>query len=106
EAFWRSVVEGLMDVVTVIRRDGTMVYASPSLTPAAGFSPDELLGKNLFDFVHPEDRAAAERAVLSPEPEMLEYRCRHRDGHWLVVEGRGTPLRVGSGEPDVVIVSR
>ncbi len=106
EAFWRSLVEGLLDVITVIRPDGTVVYASPSMRQAAGFSPDELIGADIFDFIHPDDRAAAVRAVLSPTPEMLEYRFLHKDGHWIYAEGRGAALADGPEGQGVVIVSR
>src|SRR5262249_31936362 len=51
-----------------------------------GFTPDELVGANAFDLVHPDDlpgvREAFQRVLEGPEPVRIEYRARHQDGSW------------------------
>jgi PAS domain S-box-containing protein len=58
--------------------------------------------------VHPDDRAAAERAnesVARGQPTYeAEFRLRHKDGHYVQVLSRGFPVRRDSGGPVVRIV--
>ncbi len=41
----------------IILRDEKIVYTNPSFTRFSGYSPDELLGKDLLTLIHEEDRA-------------------------------------------------
>ena len=58
--------------------------------------------------VHPDDRAAAERAnesVAGGQPTYeAEFRLRHKDGHYVHVLSRGFPVRREAGGPVVRIV--
>ena len=58
--------------------------------------------------VHPDDRAAAERAnesVAHGQPTyQAEFRLRHKDGHYVHVLSRGFPVRREPGGPVVRIV--
>ena len=58
--------------------------------------------------VHPEDRAAADRAnesVARGQPTYeAEFRLRHKDGHYVQVLSRGFPVRREPGGPVVRIV--
>jgi PleD family two-component response regulator len=54
---FRSLIENLTDIITVLTPDGTIIYESPSLETVLGYKPEEIIGKNAFEFVHPEDAA-------------------------------------------------
>lgn len=92
EAEWyRTLVEQVNDIATVIDADGTITYVSPAVTRTLGYEPDELVGKRGYEFVHPDDRnrnAKAVEAALSSESgsETVEVRFRHADGSWRWVE--------------------
>ncbi|MFP4218228.1 MAG: PAS domain S-box protein, partial [Salinarchaeum sp.] len=82
------------DVVTIIEPDGTIEYVSRSVTEILGYGPDALVGENLFDYVHPEDREAAMSAffesVGSPGADFdFEGRFKSGDGEWRNVDGQG-----------------
>lgn len=92
ERRFRAVVQHASDVVTIADPDGTIVYTSPSMERVLGYGPDELVGTQTRDLMHPDDVVRVEAAVteqfLSGGPETpIEYRVRHRDGSWRVVEG-------------------
>lgn len=92
ERRFRAVVQHASDVVTIARADGTIVYTSPSMERVLGYGPDELVGTQTRDLIHPDDVVRVETAVtdqfLSDAPEApIEYRVRHRDGSWRVVDG-------------------
>ena len=78
--------------------DGTTRYLSPSVKRVLGYTPEEMLGTNTAEYVHPDDleRAFGElQALLSKpgvHPEAVETRVRHRDGSWRHLEGMATNL--------------
>jgi diguanylate cyclase (GGDEF)-like protein/PAS domain S-box-containing protein len=91
EEHYRALVQGSSDVLTICDRDGTVRFISPAVYRVFGFMPDDLVGTQLADLVHPEDllRVTNEVAgvVASPgRPVLVECRYRHADGHWLNVE--------------------
>jgi PAS domain S-box-containing protein len=89
--WYRTLVEEVNDLATVVDTDGTITYVSPAVTRILGYDPDELVGREGFEFVHPEDRdrnAAALETVLSNPSvaETVEVRFRHADGSWRWIE--------------------
>jgi PAS domain S-box-containing protein len=59
-----------------------------------GYDPGNVSGKDVFDFVHPDDltrvREETERIISggdSAGTKALEYRIRHKDGSWRWMEG-------------------
>ncbi|MFB6167881.1 MAG: PAS domain S-box protein [Haloferacaceae archaeon] len=89
--WYRTLVEEVNDIATVVDADGTITYVSPAITRILGYEPDELVGHEGYEFVHPEDRernANAMETVLSTpsESETVEVRFRHADGSWRWIE--------------------
>lgn len=56
EERFRALIENSSDLISVLRTDGTILYQSPSVTTILGYQPDELIGKNAFEFIHPDDK--------------------------------------------------
>src|SRR5262249_16922754 len=76
-----------------------------------GYSPQELQASSAFEQIHPDDRErvkkAADNARRSGIGSTLEYRIRHKDGTWLVLESTSSVIRNAKGEPEkLVIVNR
>jgi PAS domain S-box-containing protein len=92
ESEWYStLVAEVDDLVTVVDADGILTYVSPAVTRVLGYEPDDLVGHEGYEFVHPEDRernADALETVLSnpDESETVELRFRHADGSWRWIE--------------------
>jgi PAS domain S-box-containing protein len=95
----------------VVDEFGTIVYKSPSTEQHLGYRPDDLIGRNLFEFVHPDDiprvRASFDdcrrRDVASPS---IEHRLRHVDGLWRTFESVGRFQPDGAGGRIGIIHSR
>ncbi|NUE01849.1 PAS domain-containing sensor histidine kinase [Halorubraceae archaeon YAN] len=90
--WYRTLVEEVNDLATVVDPDGTITYVSPAVTRVLGYDPDDLIGHEGYEFVHPEDRernADALETVLSDpsESETVEVRFCHADGSWRWIEG-------------------
>ena len=94
EERFRSLVQNSSDIVTVLQADGTISYESPSLERILGYRPKELIGKNIVEFVHPEDVPRIQ-SILSEgiqRPGFLvvgEFRFRHANGSWVYIESSG-----------------
>ncbi len=50
-----SVVENSSEIVTIVDPDGTLRYANPAWKRVLGYDPQEDVGMNVLDHVHPED---------------------------------------------------
>jgi len=91
EAHFRSLIENASDIITILNTDGTVCYISPSLEHVVGFKPSELVHRNIFEYVHPEDVSAARdlftRTIQNPDIALsTELRLLHNDGSWRILE--------------------
>jgi PAS domain S-box-containing protein len=111
EEYHRALMDNTLDVVSIVRDDGTLAYVNQALRRNLGYSPEELLGRNVLDYVHPEDlalvREAIERAVGHPgKPQRIEYRNRHLEGGWRCIESIGISLLDNPALGGIVVSSR
>jgi PAS domain S-box-containing protein len=101
ETLHRHLAEVSVDLISRHAPDGRLLYASPASIDVVGMSPEELLGSNSLELVHPDDVTAligAGGAMADvPDREEITFRLRHRDGHWVWVEAVPSLLRDGDG---------
>src|SRR5579863_3113021 len=100
---FRSLIENSPDAISLINRSGEILYGSASTIRVLGYQPEELLGRNCFELIHPEDRDRSSWAlqeVLARPPGPLQWyaRIRRKDGTYSWVESTVSNLLV---EPDV-----
>jgi PAS domain S-box-containing protein len=112
EARYRSLVEQTSDIITVIDESAVVLYGSPSVTTVLGYDPDDLVGRKAVELVHPDDVARvleAHRGALRDPARAqrgVEFRCRHRDGSWRVLEALGSVMQYRSAGPQAVLTLR
>lgn len=91
EHYYRTLIESSNDLISIIDTTGTITYVSPSIQGMLGYSPTCIEGRNLYDYLHPDDirfgkdQFGAFLASLVPE-KRLEHRIRTSDGRYLVLE--------------------
>lgn len=98
----RQLVDNSHDMIFTVDAEGRCTFMSPSWTTLLGRPVDEVLGRRLSDFVHPDDRAhteAARRALFETGQRQtnLEYRVKHRDGSWRWHSANALPLHDDAG---------
>jgi diguanylate cyclase (GGDEF)-like protein/PAS domain S-box-containing protein len=83
----RLLADNSTDLISRLAVDGTIIYVSPASRAVLGYEPDELVGRNISEFLHPVDRyAQAARRTRVDDAALQEFRMRHRDGRWLWFE--------------------
>ena len=88
-------VENAYDGIIVLNRDASFRYLSPSIQRLSGHELEEILSKDTFDLVHPDDveklmRTFTEGIRVPGHVEHFEFRLRTKDGSWSIVEAIGT----------------
>lgn len=91
DARFRALVEYASDAIFLFDAAGRCSYASPAVTRVFGYAPAEVLGRELTELVHPDDRPyVLQRFGATPArsrvPLVAEFRFRHRSGAWKHVE--------------------
>jgi diguanylate cyclase (GGDEF)-like protein/PAS domain S-box-containing protein len=91
EEHFRSLIENALDVIMIVKEDGTILYTSPSIKRVLGYQPEELNGESVFNFIHPDDvsntTSTFTHIIQNPStPIRAESRVRHKDGSWHMLE--------------------
>jgi PAS domain S-box-containing protein len=103
EKRFRALVENSSDAIALTDPEGRILYASPSTSRVLGYSPQEIVGRDARDFVHPEDcedvRRAMQGVLAKPRvPLVFQLRARRKNGGWCWVEATGSNLL---NQPDI-----
>jgi len=90
-------MENSLDAVTIMNEDGTIRYESPSYEGLLGFKPEERVGSNLLERIHPDDvtrvtELFAEFLQNRGGTLHTEVRAQHKDGSWRSIEAIGSNL--------------
>jgi len=102
----RLVVDNITELVALLDPDGVVLYASAAHEHKLGYAPEELIGGVLTTLIHPDDLGqvgdAFEVCATDGRAQLPEFRIRHRDGHWLVLDGGLTAIDAGGLELTLV----
>jgi PAS domain S-box-containing protein len=110
-ARFRALTEYASDVLTIIAPNGTIEYESPAAQHVLGYQPAELVGRNAFEYIHPDDvgrvREVLTRSLADPQGiGRATYRFRHKDGTWRYLDSVGRNLLSEAAVRGIVINSR
>jgi diguanylate cyclase (GGDEF)-like protein/PAS domain S-box-containing protein len=111
EERFRSLVQNASDVILIMEPKGTVRYISPAVERVLGYKPEEVIGKDNFTPVHPDDMPRVQgvvgEAIKNPGTTFpVELRLRHADGSWRHLESRCTSLLDDPAVGGIVFNSR
>lgn len=111
EELFRLISENAADMIAVVDMEGNRIYNSLSYLNVLGYGPEELKNSSAFEQIHPDDvdrvREATSESRRTGVGKTLEYRIRHKDGSWRVLESTASVIPKSNKEPDkLVIVNR
>ena len=113
EEHYRLLAENASDIVVQASLDGAITWVSRSVIRTSGWAPEELLGTQLDDLVHPDDvvDAAAQGEGAAPESDGMTradgsvVRIRTRSGGYRWMSAVVTAVRDASGVEAAVVTS-
>lgn len=111
DRLFQIISENAADMIAVVDGEGRRLYNSPAYQKVLGYSSGELSASSGLDQIHPEDRErvkqAAEKARRTGRGQRLEYRMRHKDSTWRILESSASPVHDENGGLEhLVIVNR
>ena len=96
EERYRLLADHTDDVVSLNGANGERLYVSPSIERLTGWTPTEALTVDWRTLIHTDDLPAVEQARaanLRGERTTVEYRLRCKNGEFIWLELKATPLR-------------
>lgn len=97
----RFIVDACSDVISRHDSAGRFTYVSPSCADVLGYTPKELLGTRLSDYIHAEDLIRLDDMPRAGDVYESTYRLRRKNGSYIWVEARGRIVR--NGDDDAAI---
>jgi len=97
EARFRSLVENSFEVIALVDTQAKVLYTSPSTKNILGHDNSELVGRSMFEFMHPQDISGIFEIFqgLLKSPGAITHaicRMQRKDGSWRWMEGSGHNL--------------
>lgn len=111
DELFQLITENAADMIAVVDSEGKRLYNSPAYQKVLGYTTEDLNGGSSIDQIHPADRErivqAASKARTTGQGQRLEYRMRHKDGSWRILESTASPIQNFAGKFEkLVIVNR
>jgi PAS domain S-box-containing protein len=99
------------DIIMVIGAGGKVSQSSPAIAPVLGRNPEEVVGRDFIDLVHPSEVEQARAFIgtlVSKEgaTNHIRWRLRHADGTYRLLESVGSPVASDGAVKSIVLNSR
>jgi len=102
EQKFRLLAENSEDIISVHAIDGTIWYLSPSVSKVLGYEVDDIIGRTMDQYVHPDDRhkflpadkvpAFADNIHGAENSIIVRYRVLRKDGVYIWLESIIKPI--------------
>ena len=106
---YQFLINNIIDVIAEIDLNGIFTYISPQVYDMFGYLPDEVIGNQFFNFIHPDDMdlifQTFKRSIKKDETISIEYRIRHKKGHYVHVFAKGSLVKINNN-PKIIGVFR
>jgi PAS domain S-box-containing protein len=92
----RNIITAIGDIAWETDAESRFIYVSPQVDTILGYTPDELIGRTPFDFLHPDavmvNKNTFQAAVESKQKSVLHVsHWIHKDGHDVLLESNAIP---------------
>jgi diguanylate cyclase (GGDEF)-like protein/PAS domain S-box-containing protein len=108
---FRALLQNSNDIITLTDRAGIVLYDSPGVTELLGVTPEQRLGCDSLQWIHPDDlsylRMVHDELLCAPGSRLrAQLRVRHADGSWRWCDSWATNLLDEPGLRAVVVSCR
>ncbi len=108
EELFSLIGENAADMIAVVTVQGERLYSSPSYEKLLGYTAEDLEKTSAYEQVHPEDQPAVKKAADEAKEtgigRRVEYRIRHKNGEWRVLESTASAVKNSNGVVEKLII--
>ncbi|SDC00225.1 PAS domain S-box protein [Williamwhitmania taraxaci] len=105
----KNIMDNTKDFICQIDNEGNHLFVNRSYTTGLGYAPDDLIGKPIIDFVHPEDRAIVidsfKSVLMKKDNYLLTFRFRNANGEYTWIESIATTTYDSDGNVTGAVAS-
>ncbi len=109
ERRYRLLTENASDMLAEHALDGSFSFVTPASFTITGYTPEELMGKSIYEFVDPEQLESIQqehaKILKSEVPIPVTYSFRHKDGHYIWLESSTRMYSAGEAEDELRILA-
>ncbi|UMZ72701.1 diguanylate cyclase domain-containing protein [Natranaerofaba carboxydovora] len=91
-----AITNNMLDIISMTDSNGIINYVSPSIKPTLGYEPKELIGRSVFEFLHPDDKEIIEgvflEAINNRSSGREEFRFIDNEGNYRWLEATGNVI--------------
>ncbi|MFT6894438.1 MAG: PAS domain S-box-containing protein, partial [Algoriphagus sp.] len=110
EQRFRALVQEGSDLIRILDSEGNFIYVSPTSTAILGIAPEEFIGKNIFDYIHPDDVAKAlkclQKITTDKKVIIAPIRFQNHEKEWRWMESVLTNMLDDPAVNGIVVNSR
>ena len=111
ERYFRALIENTSDFISILDKRDLIRYVNPAHERGLGYRSEDLLGKNIWELLHPDDATRLSQLFQDSLPipgvlPRLEFRFLAQDGTWRVLEATADNLLHDPAVQGVIITSR
>lgn len=111
DAYYSALLKNALDFTSVLDEEGRILFHTATVRGFLGYSENELQGKSIFEYIHPEDYQSVKDGfteVISEYGKIVtrEFRFKHRNGTYRWIESTGYNLLGDPVVKGVVVNSR
>ena len=114
EERYKLITENSNDIVSLMDLQGDYIFITPSIKDTMGYEPEEMLGHNTTEFIHPDDIDDIAKSMGDAIENKLRegeavFRFRHKNGSWrwikatggVILDDEDNPLYLRSNKIDI-----
>jgi diguanylate cyclase (GGDEF)-like protein/PAS domain S-box-containing protein len=111
EELYRFITGNTTDLISYLNPNGHYEYLSPSCKCLLDFNQEEMLGRTLFEYLHPDEIEKVKTLLIEADTELdfasFAHRIKKKGGTYIWVETNARTIRKNSRELEgIVAVSR
>ncbi|MEX0608920.1 MAG: PAS domain-containing protein [Balneolaceae bacterium] len=107
----KTLVENALDVIMILNTDGTIRFLSKSAKKISGNDPEQIVGKNIIDYLHPSDKGKFKTrfSALIQDKTKTDYsnfQVKHKNGKFRYFESISKQIVDPEDGPCVMVNAR
>src|SRR5262245_19201822 len=109
--YYRLITESSPELISWHDPNGVFLYASAASEALTGYAPVHLIGRSLYEFLHPKDadnvKGGYASALVRQIAYSVNYRFRHKEGHYVWLDTTCRVIKSPDGKgPQLLAFSR